>query len=292
MIKVYIPSHNRANDITTHKVFLERPDLFNVMIVVNKGQKQGYINAGIDESIITEIDAKSLCDARQWIYNQNEYNEWFISADDDLTGIYVNKTNWKTNHCEKYKYELDNNFFFEKIPEIINTADFINAYTIGFAMVKNEFFNQNKYTEVGHIMNTLVFWKRQKQIDWFKNYFKDAMEEMNITAQHHLFNGKVLRCHYVTTDAKHYQKGGIGEITERKPKKIEESNKLLNYYQGFFRPKNDDDVSVAFTNTIQVKKWRLQMILSNKLPIEYASQILKGKELERFLSLHREKNKL
>lgn len=282
-IKVFIPSYNRPKDITTHKIFLTRKDLFDVKVVVRDYQYQEYLELVDKDNLIGVKGIENLNDTRQWIYDNNQLGEWFISADDDIDGIYINKKSFDKTFSDDYKYEIDNDFFFSKIEEILNYANYLNVFTVGFSLVKNEFFNKKKYTTVGHIANGIVFWKRQENINWKSNGFLDSMEEMNITAQHHMYNGKVLRCHYIKANAKMYQDGGIGNYIERKPKKVIEVKKLMDYYTGFFRPKNDDDVSVAFTNTTQVKKWRLKMIVQGKLPKHYAYEILGEKQGQLFI---------
>ncbi len=284
-IKVFIPSYSRADTITTHKLFLDYLDTFELKIVVRYEQLDEYIyETGLNESFFLYGDFKNLAETRQFIYDQQEQDEWFISIDDDIKNIYINKQSWDKEISDDYKYEPDFEFFVSKIPELIEKANSEKVYTIGIATVRNEFFNTIKYRQVGHIAHGLVFFKKENNISWIRDGFGDAMEEMNITAQQHMYYGKVLRVGYIATDAKMYAKGGIGEYASRLPRKIEECKKLMKYYGSIFRPKSDSDISIAFTNLKQVKLWRLKMIYHKKLPKEFAYSILSKKEAEQFIS--------
>lgn len=177
-IKIVIPSHNRWESITTHKV------IKNSVVCIAKSQVQKYRNLHPDMEIIEHPDTVvGLSAKRQWIYEK--FGDVFM-VDDDITAISCVFAKKTRKLSPEQTFEIIQNayhfcieagiylFGFSKNPNPIAYDVFkpikltggINGSNFGIRKNKNLFFNHESVAVEDYWISGLnAFFNRKCYID-------------------------------------------------------------------------------------------------------------------------------
>lgn len=274
-MKVVIPTKNRQDKITTHRVF---PDA--VVLVHDIVQKNLYLKYGMPSKRIivtnTEPDAYGLTRQREWaVKNIVPKGEWFVFADDNIKSLsWVPQPfyNMSDLSCEIQKDQLKFRKLFRTdcswmafrdivIPDMVQHAERIRARMCGFSVTDNAFFRGKKFRSIGYVIGKLQIVKNEG-LTWDHTI---TMEDFRNTADHLLRFGAVLINNYVFPVANHYQSGGMGTIAERVPYRKYDVKRLMFLYGNLFRVKErkgfepNTDLQIAIHTKDALSKWRREI---------------------------------
>lgn len=277
-MKVFIPSKNRADTMTTHNVF---PD--SMVVLHNNEQRLAYMKAGVPKDRIvvsdTKDDAYGLTRQREWVCQyMAEKDEWFLFADDNVKSITcVHPSMYNDSELEVktpcrggreswreiYNYDISGAEFLQHFAWADTVlADTIGAKMVGYSLTDNYFFRGKKYRQVGYVVGKMYLLKNDVGITWDHTI---TMEDFRNTAHHLLWYGRVLINNFIYPVRQHYMKGGMGTKEERRSYRAQDVRRLMLQYPGLFtrkKPKPDvpDDLSLRLTTIEQVHRWRQEMI--------------------------------
>ena len=272
MIPIYIPSYNRAKTISTTK-WLDKDNIPYKVLLHTKKCKKDYIKAGIvkEENIIVTNADKGITNQRNWIVNNlAKKGEWYISFDDNIRNFnrvidkyYFDKKRLdvesKEITQETFNKELGAKEYIDLLYKDIKLAESIKAEYIGYATVKNYFFNSRKYKTVGYVISKAVAIK-YNGLTYDKNV--EAMEDFCYCAEQLIKNNCVLINSWIKPEAGHYEQGGIGTYDERVERKIIDCEYLMKKYPKFFRYKTKKgchpkaELQIRFNNPKQIIEWK------------------------------------
>jgi len=272
-MRIIIPSYHRAKTISSHKLF-EKYDY--TIFVHTEEERSEYLQANPDispEKLVTTNAPAGVANQRQWIQdNFLKKDEWFISLDDNIQEIhavpephyFADELPVKTDKSMKALFETvcSPERFIEICEELAQKGEKEGAYNIGFGTTPNFFFRAKKYRYVGYVISKACV---RKNVGTPFALDAQSMEDYAYTAETLLRYGKVIVNNFVFPVAKHYEKGGIGTYEERLPRKIRDSETLMQRYPMLFRhPKKTGtdplgELAIRFTSLKQVEKWRAFM---------------------------------
>jgi len=275
MLRVYIPTKNRADIISTHRVL----DGFDWQVVVHdEQQRAAYLGGGIPEDRIvvsnTPGDVFGLTRQREFVCRQLvKPGEWFLFADDNVKEfVAVDDAHWRYGELPVqdgrdwnpvFKASCDNERLQSRLEECIEVAEKTGACVVGFATTDNYFFLGKKYRQVGYVIGKVMLWKNDPSFSFDHTI---TMEDFRNTAQHLLQFGCVLVCNYIIPRANHYQHGGMGSYDERLSWRLQDVKMLLKQYPGLFRVHDrkgfayGSDLSIKLSNLKQVSAWRRSLL--------------------------------
>jgi len=271
-MKFFIPTYNRYDTISTHKIFPKAK-----IIVHNKEQYDLYrSNPSIRKKNLIISNAKTdqfgLTRQREFVTeNLVEKDEWFVFADDNIKNIscvsdeYYNteKIDFERIKDNKYWSSVFSNeccvdIFIEKCKEMIEISEKNNVRMCSFATTPNFYFRAKKYRFVGYCIGKLILIKND-QLTWDHTI---TMEDFRNTADHLLRFGVVLINNFIHPISGHYEKGGMGIYDERVEHRLKDVKKLMNTYPGLFCIKkrkgfvDGTDLRMRFHSRKQIENWR------------------------------------
>ena len=272
-MKIFIPTYGREEIISTHKLL----DGYNWKIVVDNDEvKQKYLEvAKIPEERILVSGGKSLVETRKWIdETQVEMGEWYMTMDDNIKHF--------TAHPEPYyskpetlkitpevrksiEYnEIEIPKLMEYIKEDLKLADKIGAHLYGFAILRNYKFRRKKYSPIGYII-AKAWCIKKSNVEWDTRM--TVSEDTDMTAQHILHHGVVLRNNYIKPVATHYAKGGLGDVNKRIAKgRFEQIAIMLDKYPGLYEIAKKSTVPDGFDVRFKtydfdkIQEWRKSLL--------------------------------
>lgn len=297
MIKVFIPTYNRQDTIKSHKLFISRPDLFDLKVVVHtEQQKQEYINCNqeLKDKMLVSNAKNGIAGQRDFIDSQLAAGEWYVSADDDIESItsvvpaYYLLPELPTKLITKANYgmQLDTQEIYELFQKFIDTEDTHKATLYGFATNDNIFFRAKKISDNSFIIGQLFLEKKLANMPKSKVKLKEDYER---TANHILLSGRVVRNNFIRPTTKMYSKGGVGSKESRQEELKIASKTLIEHYSGLFVPsinkpqERETEISMPLRTELDIARWRLKMILQGKLGKEYVYEVLKKEKAEQFI---------
>lgn len=271
MIKVFIPSHNRAETICSHRLF--DPKHFEVKIFVHDDEQlQNYRkNPEVRDLVMIGSAERGCGEQKKWInLNMTTEGEWYICCDDNierLSGVGDELSQLRVldeTTCPEYMKKFDETIDSERMKLIFEEMTYIgdkhSLFFQGFAIVDNPFFRSKKYRTVGFVVGKMNIIKKTHLT--YDSAFK-VKDDYEFTAQHLLAYGGVLINNFMFPEGKHYQAGGLGSLKKREPLSIADAAALLQKYPGLFRYKDrpgrapKSEVQMTFHSQKQIEKWRM-----------------------------------
>jgi hypothetical protein len=256
------------------------------VVVHTEGEKAEYLKHNPElMGCILVSNADGIAGQRKFIDDQVEFDEWYLSGDDDIEAITgVTGKNYdlpgqlpdnltKENYGHEYKDSETRHLMVEMMKE----SERIGCRLFGFSVMDNPFFRSTKL-RTNTVINAGLSCTK-KSAEWEVDTDIRLKEDYERTAKHLLYHGITLRNDYVAIKTKMYTKGGVGSYKDREREYEQSVVKLMNNYPGLFR-KNmsrnnpNAEVRIVPSTSQQVALWRLQMILKGKLPPEYVDKIL------------------
>lgn len=274
-MKVFIPSKNRPETISTHRLF---HDCERYVLVHNREQRDAYAAAGVPEAWLhvtdTEPDACGLTRQREWaLKNLAGRDEWVCFADDNiraLTGVHgmlYHEETLSTRDGRGAKWWRDAfarewpgwRFLDVVAPDCIAEAEQLGARLVGFSVTENPFFRGRKFRPVGYVIGKLMLWKHEPEFPWDHTV---TMEDFRNTAEHLLRYGRVLVNNFLWPRAGHYEPGGMGTYDQRIIHRKRDVVRLLEQYPGLFRRKDrkgfvpGTELALRLHRPEQIDVWR------------------------------------
>lgn len=299
-IKVYIPTHNRANTCSTHEHFTDE-NLWDFRYVVhNEDQVKAYENAlpWLKGKILNLNAPAGVVNNRKAIDDYMEHDEWFISGDDDIKEFtkvvdkYYNLPTLPEELLtkENFNTKMTETEMFITCVEMFTRCDDKGYKLWGLNAIDNPFFRGTKIRENVFIIGWFWGMKKDKDIPNILDGLT-LKEDYLRTAYSILYSGGCLRNDYVSGKAEMFQAGGINQNYEERKDEYKANAKLLvEYFDGLFQynmSRKDPMAEVRMTLSKKgIMKWRLKMILKGKLPLKYAERILGEKKAKQFLLKH------
>ncbi len=279
MVRIFIPTWNRAKTIRSHKVF-EGADY--TVVVHNVDQLEQYHeNPTVDKDriVISNVEPGShgLTRQREWIMdNLVGYDEWILFADDNIRKLEsVPEPLYSQDTIEfpkKYSGDWRKTYatpcsvprLMEIINDMIYRADTMGAALAGFASVDNYYFRAVHWHTVKFVIGKMFL----QHSRWdFKYDHSISMEDYYLTARHFLEIGPILRNNYTRPHALHYVVGGMGRYEERAKYREADCTRLMEMFPGLYRRRKRSkraDLDLKIRNEGDLAKWQMNM----RSPIE------------------------
>lgn len=298
-LKVFIPTYQRAQSITTHKLFLNE-NIWELKIVVHtEAEKKEYIkrNPELKNKMLVS-NAVGIAGQRAFIDEQVRNGEWYISGDDDIEHIMGVKGDMynlplipeEQATKENYNHVYDEMDIRRVMIEMIIECERTKLRLFGFNSINNPYFRMQKFRRNAFIIG--VLWGTKKTDEWSIDTLIKLKEDYERTAKHFLYHGGTLRNDYVSFKTKMYADGGVGSLKDRTPDYVACSTILIEKYPQLFeknisRDNPDAEIRIIPRTEKQVIVWRLKMIIKRLLPLKYIYVILKPAEAEKFITKYK-----
>ena len=272
IMRIFIPSYNRAETITTTKIFTNH----EVQVVVhNEEQAKPYIENGI-EPLISNTPP-GLVNQRQWVLEQAEEGEWVIMLDDNIRKFMCVKEEFygqdllspeEAKHAHQVVAEEDR--VMSIFEEIIEKTDSLNLYLAGIRPFSSPFYGRKKWKVNGFCRGKCLIIKRDKNMNFGK---MKCIEDMEFNCMNMLEKGGMMRMDYLYPDAPAYggQKGGLGLLSDREEQLYKECKELMERYPELLRYKGwkkstkmGTDVQFRLYKAEKINKWRQAMVATGK----------------------------
>lgn len=253
-MQVFIPSLNRCQDIKTH-LLLEGH--FDYKIVVHDPLQlyQYKQNKTIPpERLVCSYAPRNISAQRNWILKElAPQGEFVAMLDDNISNFTAVKEDvymqedleilypeyFKRNNPgfrkEFYAQSISSERLISIFEELKNKAEEVGATFCGFSANNNYFYSRSKkwkYTQL--ICSKACIIKNDGLM--YDEAIK-TIDDYSMSIQRMIRDGKVLVNAYVWPDAKHNAAGGLGRMSERGNKKVEDVQRLMSLYPGLLRIK-------------------------------------------------------
>lgn len=279
-IKVFIPTYDRVETMTTYQLFSNN-DLWEVYMVLSNDTKLKEYTERYPELnfyVSNKITGFSgFTYNKEYALENTENNEWLLYIGDNVKSFIDSNSN-----------EISEVKLYEMIKDTIAISELNKVTVAGFACVDNPFFRKTKY-DIG----SYFLWGKAhliKNTEWIRSEIKrladktSVKEDWGITLEAIARNGKVVRNNNIFPKAKMYTKGGIGKKTDREVENEKVINYILDYYKGIVikNTKRDGELLIKRIDENTLNKIRLKMVIEKKLPKAVAIDIL-GKHGNEFI---------
>lgn len=277
-MKVIIPSRNRSETISTHKLLPEA-----IILVDDEQQRQDYLkNPTINPASLTVVNNTQSVNGKAFALNWAmdnllEAGEWVIFADDNIREFQAVHPDYYDNEVQDFKSGTG----WHKIYTHPCTADEIIHIALkmkieaqerglkfaGCCQVRNYFFRSRKWRDIGICLN-----KFSVQQDWGYRYPlnrpETKAEDFLLTAVNLLEFGGVLINNYVYTDRGFDEPGGHGTLPERWAAMSAGYEALEQFYPGLWKrtvPPNFPadgpyyNIDIAIHSRSSLERWRTAM---------------------------------
>ena len=269
MLKIVIPSYNRAETLTTPRL-LEAADIGYSVLVHNAEQHNLYVKAQrVPKArlVVTQSPA-GVTYQRQWAEDYLIHDqEWYLSLDDNIRSLtrvalpWYNENTLPTqqNYAQwRDRYQaplLMAQLVHEIVPECLAKCEQIGSNLCGFAFTDNAYFRGKKWLMSSPVIGRM-FIRRKVGVRW--DHEIQNGDDFDQTLAHLARDGCVLVNNYVFRDAPHYQLGGLGTRRERMRQKAADTAKLIRKWPKALRKKMKGHVEdVTFSlRANRVERWR------------------------------------
>lgn len=271
-MKVVIPSYNRAQTISTHKL-LDAAGYDDYLIILHTEEQAAEYRKNPTirpEKIHVSGQPRGISNQRRYIARKLiPFSHWYLTLDDNIRGFKgVDPLHyWKPDLPvqEKsfdrriFEYEFGWDMFMKRVEDDQRYCKHHGIHYAGFATVPNFYFLGKKYRQVGYVISKAAL-IHNMGLEYDPNL--EAMEDFGFTAENLRVFGKVLINNFMWPVAGHYEAGGIGTYEQRLPRKIRDCEYLMAKYPGLFRYKvkagchPKAELQVRFTSPSQVEAWR------------------------------------
>lgn len=267
---IAIPSHNRAETHTTAGL-LDVAGVDYTLVVSTDEEADAYMKAGRvgRGRMVVASGATSLVQKRNFILAcLGVPGEWLVMMDDNITGWTGIPDPYASNPelpqtpdtTRLFKQPLSTFRMIEVVIESLKEADKRRAAHVGFASNENGFFRTVKYRDVGFVIGKMTATKAGSGVR-YDSTVRD-LEDVDMTAEQLLTNGRVLINNYLYPVKPHFAPGGIGLIDSRAANRIKDCAYLMAKFPGLLRYHDKpgyapySNVQVRFHSLEQVAKWR------------------------------------
>lgn len=247
-MNIYIPSLNRPKTIISHLM----PQIQNMdwkIVVHTEEQRSEYLkNPTIPRhKILVSNQPYNLSLQTNWIRdNLVKKGEWFIRMNDNIENINIYPEPWysairikkplKNNRA--FQIHLEHHYpdnFEDVVAECRLKADDLNTGLVGFSAHQNYFFRGSKWRKIAMVTGKLFMCKNDELRADPSIY---CMEDYEYSCQAMLKYGRILVNGFVFPNSKFNQPGGLGKLSERGNKKVEDCKIIMDRYPELFRYKN------------------------------------------------------
>jgi hypothetical protein len=207
---IAIPTYKRPNKLLTLELANNIVGAENVYIIfhTNEDYLEYSKNYQIKNKIITNLTG--ITKQRNAILNHFPVGTEIIMMDDDVTEIYILENN-KLRSLTPFE-------IFKQFTNNFNICKKNNCFIWGIYPVKNAYFMKKRINNKGFIIGC-CFGIINNELRYDENL--TSKEDYDITLQNIKKYNKVARFDYLTTNAKHYQKGGCEEIWKTNKKRLD-----------------------------------------------------------------------
>jgi hypothetical protein len=241
-MKIFIPSYNRP---TTHRTakWLENSGHEWYYVLHDQEQADMYMEAGLSSDRIIQTGIhKGLGGQRWWI---DEYcgigdGEWYIQMDDNVFNVTKLHDDFYDLQTFQHQCRACQEWFFNQNispieflegviwSEMIPLMESEGIHLGGFASTKNSFFRGKKFTRIGAVIGKVLVIKKNPKTHFDPNFY--TSDDYQITAEHLLHFGKILRNNYVYPDFPRYMVGGLGSLINRQQPYAVAAQQLIDKY--------------------------------------------------------------
>lgn len=297
-MKILIPSYNRNDLITTHKLFEDTSSI--TIIVHNEEQLKMYReNPELDniKIVVSGVPVGSLIKQRKWVLeNLVLRGEWAIFMDDNIRkfccvesphyetgeGILISPEECKDR--SRYNKAGDNlllkkahfnspvtgDEFVRKMKlDILSICEQQGINLYGTASNDNNAFRLKKYRRVC-VLRWKCYAMKRTELSYDENLF--LREEYDMLAKHLIRDGKVLRNDYLFASFPHFMAGGIGQYSEREERYRKDCKYLIQTYPGLFSyvkkqkyGTSDTELKLRLNREDQIEAWAEKLVQQEKL---------------------------
>lgn len=278
-MKIFIPTKDRWNTITTHKLFP------NALVVThNQEQADKYLTPPHVIKSDTDPDAYGLTRQREWVCeNYADKDEWILFADDNIKELWaIPKWAYDQNELleiigaaghpdlarivnkyrEKHERVMSPDIFLSKVvPECIAKAEKVGAYMVGFSVTDNPLFRTRKWGTTSYVSGKMFLYRTSSGMSWDHTI---TMEDFRNSAWQLLHHGRVVINRYIHPRAVHYQPGGMGTAQQRIPYREKDMIKLMQKFPGLFRVKQGTypDLALRLHGEKSIDRWREELLVN------------------------------
>jgi len=262
-LKLIIPTHNRSKTLSTP--YLEVFKNYDVVLLVHDStQFEKYKKLHNFEIIITQLNLGKNGQIEYALNNLVEHDEWVFFADDNIEYIYgLDDKHYVhdiyTKKDNKHWGKISSKQFDERVIDLTEKAESLDAHLIGFLTTDNWFFANKKYKTYGFCHGKLTLWRKDNSF-LFDNIYMKSLNDFHNTARHLVHYGVVLINDYMHPKAKYFQAGGIGSKQDRKLDRKKNITILKVLYPSLIvnkpRPDNYPDVRIVNFSRKNFMLWR------------------------------------
>ena len=286
-MKVFIPTHNRADRITTPWAW---PGMDYCVVCHTDQARDAYLwrqpLLDPERVLVSAVpaDETGLVRQRAWIAARfGRPGEWLFFADDNIrrfTGIAADVgasgagsdvDTLPTQHPAAataygvaswgalFGRVLDATDMTRVVGLMQWRAEAMGVWLCGFATTDNPYFRGKHWRTVGYVSGKAMLWRHDPDYPWSEIVH---MEDFHHSAEHHRRHGRVLVNNWVAPDARHYEPGGMGVYAARIPQRRASVVALLARYPGLLRAKDrpgfepGTELGFRLTTGPQVDRWR------------------------------------
>jgi hypothetical protein len=282
MLKLFIPSYNRASTMTTPQA-LQQAGVRAFTVVVRSTQAKQYAAVVGAKRLLVIGPNDGLNAAREAMRQQLRRGDWCLAMDDDITGwiqpdkkfyrthqeiplqpdeTMVTRARWQPTMNQKVPFTA---FYDLIVEDTVALAEKEGAYLAGFSPHENPAFRAKKWSRCGYVCGGSMLLRNQG-LPW--NQTKaSSCEDYALTAAHLYENGRVLINkwgHPCWTAI--YSAGGCGPYEERLAAMTAAQQDLLKRYGALLGAKNQNapekrqgELRIRFNSLDQVAAWRAAM---------------------------------
>lgn len=247
----YIPTLNRAEKISTHLLF----DDYRIIVHDPLQMHQYKQNKTIDpKKIICSYAPRNIAAQRNWILNELAKPDEFITMCDDNISAFTavkedvyHEENLELLYPDYFKKNnpgFRKEFYAQEIPKerlvsILNElrykAEEIGTGFAAFSANENYFFSRSKKWKYIQLICSKACIIKNCGLKYDENV--RTVDDYEMSCQQMAKYGHVLVNAYVWPKSKHNQKGGLGLMSERGQKRIEDCAYMMNKWPGLLKYK-------------------------------------------------------
>lgn len=282
MIRIFIPTHDRATTATTPQLLAKEG--LDFLLVVRPGQSRQYLANPFYRDRKRQFAVVDADNGQHGIHTSREacrsaldLGEWCLQLDDNIRGFtaaepafyknYVDPEDNPTRAEFEHLFNVKVSFatlYEQVLLDSIREAERRGANLVAFSAFENPFFRRLKWRDCGYSQNKMIL-LRKTALHWDQSENHSTMEEYSLGAAMHLEYGRILINNLAHPIAGHYEPGGLGPYAERLPAKIDACINIKQRWPGFFREsqkKSADprgELLPRFHTLGQVEQWRGEM---------------------------------
>lgn len=271
-MKLYVPTHGRADRITTPALFADSP--FDVHVLFHTAdERDRYLDAGrLPDNVTLHVTG-----AENKVVGQNNWakdhlidpGDWYVKADDNIrrfTGVRPDLYDHRHLPVQEdkrlrdaYAHEYSPTDVYEALVDMAERGDRLNSFYQGMSLTDNYYFRGKKYRPVAWVIAKIFL---SKHTGTYHDERVVYHEGHDFTGAHLLRYGRVTVNNFLRPHSGHYKSGGLGTYADRLPQKLYDCAYLIKKYDGLYRytdkkgchPKGE--LALRFYTLDAVEQWR------------------------------------